>query len=138
MCPHDPCVFAGDSPSGGKLHFGTHVDDNIHFGTDDASERWFEKELGKRITVDWMGDLSWCLGVLYDWDVLDDGRLTVHLSQEAYVEKMLEQHNISGNTELTPFRSGLVTDRIPHDNTPVSHKPELVKQHQSLVFATTH
>ena len=64
-CSHDPCVFKGKSPTGGTIFFGTYVDDWAYFGTDDAMECWFEKEFGSRLKIDFMGDLSYNLGVHY-------------------------------------------------------------------------
>ena len=132
-CPHEPCVFKGRSPTGGTIYFGTYVDDCIYYGTDDDTEAWFEEELSKKLTIDWMGELSWYLGVLYHWDRTPEGQLTVHMSQEAYIQKMLEDHSAAGNTELTPYRTGLVVDRIPHDGVAKEDKPQLVKRYQSLV-----
>ena len=54
-CPHDPCLFVGKSPTGGTIYFGTYVDDCGYFGTDDATEEWFETALGSRLKIDFMG-----------------------------------------------------------------------------------
>ena len=65
-----------------------YVDDCMYFGTDDATGLWFEQELGKRLTIDFMGELTYYLGVHYDWGLTPDGRLTVHCSQEGHVHRM--------------------------------------------------
>ena len=93
-CPHDPCIFTGKSPTGGTIYFGTYVDDCAYFGTDDATEEWFEAALGSRLKIDFMGDLSYYLGVHYEWAQTSDGRLTVHQSQEGHIHKMLDKHNM--------------------------------------------
>ena len=63
-----------------------------------------------------MGDLSFYLGVHYEWSVLPDGRLSVQLSQEGHIYKMLENHNMTHcNAVETPFRSGLPVNSVPHD-----------------------
>ena len=134
MCTHEPCAFIGTSPSGGTIFFGTYVDDCMYFGTDDATELWFEQELGKRLTIDFMGELTYYLGVHYDWGLTPDGRLTVHCSQEGHVHRMLEQFDlVNAHPVRTPFRSGHVIDRNPHDGKPPADKPALVKAYQSLV-----
>jgi hypothetical protein len=134
MCVHEPCAFIGISPSGGTIFFGTYVNDCMYFGSDDATELWFEQELGKRLTIDFMGELSYYLGVYYDWQQTPDGRLTVHCSQEGHIHRMLEQFHLEdAHAERTPFRSGLVIDRNLHDGRPAEAKPALVKEYQSLV-----
>ena len=136
-CPHDPCVFVGTSPTGGSLYFGAYVDDSLYFGDDDATERWFEAELGQRLKIDFMGDLDYYLGVHYEWGYTPDGRLTVHLSQEGHIHKMLEQHGLNGSDAYhpvdSPFRSGYPIDRIPHDDVEPSSKAALVQKYQSIV-----
>ena len=53
MCRHNPCVLTKPAPTGGKIHFGTYVDDNLYFGTDDEMKSCFEKELDKQqLTID--------------------------------------------------------------------------------------
>jgi hypothetical protein len=128
-------VFVGTSPTGGTIYFGTYVDDCLYWGTDDATEEWFETALGSRLNIDFMGDLSYYLGVHYDWQRTSDGRLTVHMSQEGYIHKLLDQYNmIEGHWPVqTPYKSGLPIDRQPHDGLSPSNKPELVKQYQSIV-----
>ena len=136
-CPHDPCLFVGNTPDGGTIIFGTYVDDCAYFGTTDASEQWFAKELGKRLKIEFMGALSYYLGVHYTWGRTSDGRLTVHMAQPGHVHKMLEQHGLgdpdSFHPVKTPFRSGLVIDSVERDGLPPEAKPALVKKFQSLV-----
>ena len=136
-CPHDPCVYKGQSPTGGTIFFGMYVDDCAYFGSDDATERWFERELGSRLKIDFMGDLSYYLGVHYVWGKTSDGRLTVHLSQAGQIHKMLDKHGMASPDShypvKTPFRSGLVIDSLPHDGLKPESKPRLVQQFQSLV-----
>jgi hypothetical protein len=106
----------------------------MYFGTDDATEEWFEAELGRRLVIDFMGDLSYYLGVHYDWGRTPDGRLTVHCSQEGHIHRMLEQFDlVEAHAVKTPFRSGHVIDWNPHDGRPPEDKPVIVKAYQSLV-----
>ena len=116
-CLHDPCVFVGKSPNGGTICFGVYVDDCVYWATDDATQQWFEKEIGARLKIDFMGDLSYYLGVHYVWGRTTDGRLTVHLSQPGQIYKLLDAHNMDGPDQFhpvkTPFRSGLIIDSLP-------------------------
>ena len=130
-------MFKGTSPTGGTIYFGTYVDDCAYFGTDDATEAWFEHELGRRLKIEFMGDLSYYLGVHNVWGYTSDGRLTVHLSQAGHIHKMLDKHDMaSPNSHYpvkTPFRSGLIIDSLPHDGIDPSRKTGLVTHYQSLV-----
>ena len=133
-CTHDPCVFIGRSPTGGTIHFGTYVDDCIYFGSDDASEAWLERELKSRLTIDFMGELSYYLGVHYEWGHTSDGRLTVHCSQEGYIYKMLDQFNLTDAHGVpSPYRSGHLIDRNTHDGQPPEAKPQLLSDYRSIV-----
>jgi Reverse transcriptase (RNA-dependent DNA polymerase) len=136
-CPHEPCLFIGKTPTGGTIYFGIYVDDCTYFGTDDESERWFESQLGSCLKIDFMGPLSYYLGVHYVWGRTLDGGLTVNCSQAGHIYKMLEKHGMespdSHHLVKTPFRSGIVIDSLPHDGINPKHKPMLVTQFQSIV-----
>jgi len=128
VCSNDPCAFAGTLPTWGTICFVTHVDDCICFGTDDATEEWFEQALGSRLNVDFVGEVLWCLGVHCEWQLTEDNLLTVQLSQEGHIHKLLDQEwLIDCNPTLAPHRSGHAIDMVPHD------EHTLVKRHQSLI-----
>jgi hypothetical protein len=116
---------------------GTYVDNCAYYGTDDVTESWFQAALGERLKIDFMGDLLYYLGVHYDWQTTKDGRLTVHLSQEGHIYKMLENNNMRSTDShfpvSTPYRSGTPIDRIPHDGVTPEQKPQLVSSYQSIV-----
>ncbi|CAB9525566.1 unknown protein [Seminavis robusta] len=94
VCKHDPCVFVGKSPSGGNMTFGTYIDDCLYWGTNEATETWFEKALGKQLKIDFMGDLSFYFEAHYDLQTLPDCCLRVHCSPEGHLQKMLNQHSM--------------------------------------------
>jgi hypothetical protein len=78
--------------------------------------------------------VSWYLGVYYEWSQTPDGRLLVHLSQEAHVHKLLEKEQLMDCLPAsTPYRSGLPINQIPHDGVPPECKPELLKCYQSIL-----
>jgi hypothetical protein len=131
---HDQCVFSGKlAPHLPPLYLGLYVDDFKYFSESDETERLFERLLGKRCKVDFMGEVSWFLGCKYEWENLDDGRLTVSIPQTAKAEDLLETHGmITCNSVLSPYRSGYTIDGIPNDGLPPKQKTPLVKKFQSL------
>lgn len=82
-CDHDPCVCTSTTPTGETVCVGTHVDDVICWGMNDEAELWFEQQLKERVTVDFVGAVSWCLRIHCEWSRTKDDRLSVHSSQEA-------------------------------------------------------
>jgi len=72
--------------------------------------------LTSKLRVDFMGAVSWFLGSSYEWHFLTNGKLTCHISQQAYVEGLVEKFDmVESNPAHSPYRSGLPIDRIPRD-----------------------
>jgi hypothetical protein len=133
--PHDPCVFYGslrkDLP---PIYIGLYVDDFKYFSLSDECKTLFETQLGAQCRVDFMGEVSWFLGCKYKWENLPNGKLTVSITQTAKAEELIKAHGMKEcNPVASPYRSGLVIDRIPGDGIPLDDKQELVKNYQSLV-----
>ena len=130
----DKCVlkctpFEGEPP----IYCGIYVDDFIYYSTSDKVEQWFEQQLKSHVKVDFMGDVSWFLGQRYEWHNDVDG-LSCHVSQQAFVEGMIDKHGLNDcTTAKTPFRSGLKIDRITHDEIKPEDKPKLVQAYQSIM-----
>ena len=75
-----------------------------------------------------MGTVTWFLGCLYVWDALPDGRLTVHISQTAKIEAMLQQFGLEDSNPVTNiFWSGFAIDRIEPDGLEPHQKLTLIK-----------
>ena len=121
---HDPCLFQGvpsspeDPATGGDkpLHLGIYVDDFVYFSEDPEVEHRFERLLRSKLKIDFMGTVNWFLGTHFEWSSHQDGALSVHLSQEAYAQNIVETHRLSGinlNPLATPYRSGCPIDAIP-------------------------
>ena len=134
-CPHDPCVFTGRIIADGPLlYVGLYVDDFTYFSSSPAVEQLFEELLGNELDVEFMGVVTWFLGSLFTWDTLPDGRLTVHISQTAKVEQLMEDHGLADSNPVhTVYRSGISIDRIKHDGVDPDDKKVLVKSFQKLV-----
>ena len=120
--PQDPCVFkATPFPNEPPILLGMYVDDFVYYSKSDKVEQWFERTLGSKLTVDFMGAVSWFLGCHYDWHRLPDGRLTCHISQQAYVDHLLDKFNMANCVPSDRlFRSGLPIDCIDRNNVPTN------------------
>ena len=130
-----PCVFYGKiDPNLPPIHVGLYVDDFKYFSISDETEELFENIMSSKCTVDFMGEVSWFLGCKYEWEDLDDGRLTVSITQTAKTESILDEHGMSEcNSVYSPYRKGLAIDTVPDDGVEPDLKPKLVKKYQSLV-----
>ncbi len=63
-----------------------------------------------------MGVVNWFLGTHFTWLDLDDGHISVHLSQVAFAQNVVKryrQQHININPRATPYRSGLPVDSLP-------------------------
>jgi hypothetical protein len=98
------------------------------------TEKLFEKLLGAKCKVDFMGEVSWFLGYTYEWEVLPDGHLTVSITQIAKAEDLINTHGMAECSPVaSPYQSGLTIDRKEQDGIPVELKIPLGKNYQSLV-----
>jgi hypothetical protein len=89
--PTSPCLFIGHPIDGGPpIYVGIYVDDIIYFSSSDAVERKFEESLGKLVTVEFMGQVSHFLGIKFSWKHHNDGHLTVNLTQQSFVETLID------------------------------------------------
>ncbi len=121
---HDPCLFHGvpsttaspASPSDTPLTVGLYVDDMVYYSTDDSIEERFETILASQFKISFMGVVNWFLGTHFTWLDLDDGNISVHLSQVAFAQNVVKryrQQHINVNPRATPYRSGLPVDSLP-------------------------
>jgi len=160
---HDSCLFVG-TPVPGKapIYVALFVDDFVYFSPDSDVEQYFEETLASKVKVDFMGQVDYFLGILFDWKRHDDGSVSVHLSQEAYANQIVESMGLSDSVSsptMTPYRSGLPIDCIPpvdmsdSERAPlltlyrrflgmlnwltISTRPDLMTVHSLLAIATT-
>ena len=90
-----------------------YVDDFIYYSKFNEVEEWFENNLKSYILVDFMGKVQWFLGQRYKLTTCDDGALACHVSQQAFVEGMLQKFELQHiSTVDTPYCSGLKINRI--------------------------
>ena len=71
--------------------------------------------LGAKIKIEFMGTVNWFLGTNFDWSSHQDGSLSVHLSQEAYVQNIVKTHHIA-SINFNPIGT-LYRSRCPIDAT---------------------
>ena len=135
-CPNAPCIFSGSIlPNKPKLYLGVYVDDFIYYSTDKSTEQEFEKQLAKHTPVDFMGPVSHYLGIKFQWRQTSK-RTSVHLSQEAFSDNIIEQIGLDLETATckpTPYRSGYPVDKIKDMDMKDKERKSLQKQVQHYV-----
>ena len=137
-CTNDPCVLIGRATEDGPpIYVGVYVDDFIYFSSDPESEKWFETALGKVLTVDFMGPVTYFLGCRYQWNRTPTGGLSLHVSQPGFTEQLLQKFNMADcNPATSPYRSGIPIDRIDIATTTPENNP-LVTTYRSLMGGLT-
>ena len=130
----DKCVYKCQPfPDKPPIYLGLYVDDFIYYLKSDDVEQWFKNKLKSMISVDFMGKVQWFLGQRYEWNRDPVDGISCHVSQQAFVEGVLQNLNLSHiKTANSPYQSGLKIDRIKHDYQPID-SPEFVQKYQSLV-----
>ena len=80
QCIHDPCIFVGIHPDfpTSPIYVGCYVDDFVYSSTSGSVEQRFETGLAERVKVDFMGTVSWSLGIFFEWTVTPT-RVSAHL-----------------------------------------------------------
>lgn len=132
--PQDNCVLkCSPIPGHPPIYVGLYVDNFIYYSKPDKVEEWFEQNLKSHVKVNFMGEVDWFLGKRYKWEQ-KDGKVYCHVSQEAFVEALVEKHGMSEcKLARTPYRLGCVVDCIPDDGVPLDKKAPLIKAYQSII-----
>ncbi len=124
-----PCIFVGNLVEGGPpIYVGIYVDNIIYFSSSDEVERYFESRLSEIGDVDFMVKVSHFLGIEFTWNELPDGHLSVSLTQQSFIESLLDSLNISIegiSTYSSPYRSGVHIDSILHEDMTSSERDRL-------------
>ena len=111
-----------------------YVDNLVYYSESDKVEEWFENNLKSHVKINFMGDASRFIGQHYDWYTDPEGKVLCHISQQAFVEQILECFKLEHcKTTRTPYRSGLKIDRIEPDNKPKSEKEKAIQEYQSII-----
>jgi len=134
---NSPCLFKGILIDGeAEIFVGIYVDDIIYFSSSNEVERKFEELLSSIGSVDFMGQVTHFLGIEFTWHHHSDGNISVNLTQQSFVEMLLENLGISSSTISTftsPYRAGLSIDSIPLQSLSSSDQDKLRLRYQSIV-----
>jgi hypothetical protein len=134
---HSPCHFTGVLvPGGPPIYVGIYVDDIIYFSDSDVTEKKFEEDLSSIGSVDSIGQASLFLGTEFTWAHHNDGNLSVTLTQQSFIETLLDSLNITStatSTFTTLYRSGYPIDSVPCMDMPSSACDEFRLRYQSLI-----
>ena len=93
---HNPCIFHRTIiPGNPPIYLAMYVDNFIYFSLDDDVERYFETTLSQKLTVDFLGEAEWFLGIKFDWSRHSNGNVQCHISQEGYAVAIVKEMGLS-------------------------------------------
>ena len=98
-------------------------------------EKAFETEFGASIKTTFDGDISHFLGINFTNIRHDDGHLSIHLTQEAFTDTLVQKAGLDGPdsaTAPTPYRSGYPIDKIPKANYSPAIQAKITHKMQTL------
>ena len=97
-----PCLFVGTLiDEEAPIYIGIYVDDIIYFSPSDKVEQKFEELLSTIDSVDFMGQGTHFLHIEFMCHHHQDGNVSVNLTQQSFVEMLLENLGFSSNTTST-------------------------------------
>jgi deoxyuridine 5'-triphosphate nucleotidohydrolase len=135
--PSSPCIFYGTLIEGEPpLYLGLYVDDFIYFSASPKVEEKFKKDFGDNIDTDFNGQIGYFLGINFECKKDEDGDVTIHMGQEAFVDNLCQMANLDNSNVTippTPYRSGHPTDSIPYAPLP-NQKEQDALIHEMQVY----
>ena len=135
--PTSPCIFFGNIIEGQPpIYMGLYVDDVIYFSESKAVEKEFEKRFQAKIDIEFDGVVDYYLGIKFDCQKHQDGNVSIHMSQEAFIESLgalAKLTNPHMSYPKTPYRSGYPVDKINSFTGSFENQPTLTKTMQQLV-----
>jgi hypothetical protein len=127
--PNSPCLFVGTLiPGHPPIYVGIYVDDIIYFSNSDEVEKQFETLLSTLGDVDFMGQVSHFLGIEFTRKFHPDGNLSVSLTQQSFVDTLLESLGISIDgisTYTSPYQADCHIDSIANQDLSTSDRDRL-------------
>ena len=88
----------------------------VYFSESVQGEETFEQRFGQKIKTSFNGPVHHFLGLAFDVTKDAHNNVSIHLTQQAYIESLLEEYNyndISVNSTPIPYKSGIPIDSIP-------------------------
>jgi hypothetical protein len=139
--PTSPCIFYGELiPGEATLYLSLYVDDFCYFSQSRAVEEKFEHDFGNKIDTDFNGQIGYFLGINFECKKHPDGNVSIHLSQEAFIENLCQLANLDHETvnpTATPYKSGYPSDSIPYKPSTPDKQKELIHKMQTLIGSLT-
>ena len=136
-CPHAPCLFKGSIiPGQPPLFLGLYVDDMVYFSESIAVEQAFENKFGSKIKTTFNGPAHHFLGLTIDIVKSQSNNISIHLSQQAFIESLLDEYNYnkqSINSTPSTYKSGIPIDSIPLTTYPPHQQTAPTNEYQHLV-----
>jgi hypothetical protein len=103
QCPNAPCIFVGNLiENEPPIYLRLCVDDFIYFSKSKAVEKKFESEFSSKVKCKFTPEIDYFLGIKFTHTKHPDGNVSIKLSQEAYIEALLEQTNLNSDAIITP------------------------------------
>ena len=137
QCPNAPCIFFGKIlPNQPPLYLGLYVDDFIYFSQSPQVEQHFETEFATHVPVTFEPEIDFFLGIRFDCTRDNRNNVSIHLTQEAFIESILTEHDLHNdiiNCPTTPYRQGFTIDSIPSELYDDDTQRKLTHKLQSLV-----
>ena len=83
----DKCVFrATPFPGLPPIYVELYVDDFVDYFSESVKvEEWFVNNLKSHVKVGFMDDVQWFLRQCCEWSHDNDGRISYHVSQQAFI-----------------------------------------------------
>ena len=139
--PMSPCIFWGTLVKGQPpLYLGLYVDDFLYFSESPQVEKTFEDRFGKEIDTDFYGQIGCFLSINFDCTRHNASNVTIHLSQEAFIDNLCEMAGLLSdavNTVQTPYKSSYPVDSISFTRLPQKEQDELTHSMQVYVGCLT-
>ena len=141
-CPNSPCLYSGTFiPGQPPIYLGLYVDDFVFFSQSPKVETYFQDQFATHVTkVTFTDEIDFFLGIKFDCTRHDDNTVTIHLSQQAFIENLLytyDMHHDHINAVKSPYRSGYPIDSIPNEAYDDETQSKYTKQLQSIVGSLT-
>jgi hypothetical protein len=95
------CVYVWQNPDGSTILVAIHIDNMLVTASISTANNTFKAQLKLKWAISDLGDMKYCLGIAV---VHDPERLTIHLSQTALIDCIIEQfHRTDTYPVATPM-----------------------------------
>jgi hypothetical protein len=135
--PYSPCIFYGTLIEGEPpIYLGLYVDDFIYFSSSQKVEQQFEKDFGNKIDMEFNGPVTYFLGIKFTTKKDANGNVTIQLSQEAFVDSLVQSAGLDGNGVTEPrtlYQIGYPVDKIKEESYEESTQVKMTHLYRVLI-----